>query len=211
MTPTEIMWIWVGAIITNTIVSMVFKKTYAYTLVERLLVGSASGYALMLNLRSIQTSGIAPMMGGRTSLIIAFILFLLLWTRFIPNISWLSRYPTSILIGIGLGVALATGVSSQVLGLTLATVNDVLKANDAASLFNGIVILVGTLSSLWYFIYTKEQKGTWSKFVYVGVIFMYILFGMTYAGQYLASGMERTIIAFEYMIKAPLRTLGIAI
>ena len=59
--------------------------------------------------------------------------------------------------------------------------------------------------------YTKEQKGTWSKFVYLGVIFMYILFGMTFAGQYLASGMERTIIAFEYMIKAPLRTLGIAI
>lgn len=211
MTPIEIMWIWVGAIITNTIVSMVFKKTYAYTIVERLLVGSASGYAIMLNLRSIQTSGIAPMVGGRYTLIIAFLIFLLLWTRFIPKISWLSRYPTSILIGIGLGVALATGVSSQVLGLTLATVNDVLKANDLSSMFNGIIILVGTLSSLWYFIYTKEQKGTWSKFVYLGVIFMYILFGMTFAGQYLASGMERTIIAFEYMIKAPLRTLGIAI
>lgn len=211
MTINEIFWIWLAALITNTVVSVVFKKTYVYTLVERLLVGSASGYALMLNLRSIQTSGISPMLGGNYTLILAFIVFLLLWTRFIPSISWLSRYPTSILIGIGLGIALATGVSSQVLGLTVATVNDLLQAKDLSSLIDGIIIVVGTLSSLWYFIYTKEQKGTWGKFVHLGVIFMYILFGMTFAGQYLASGMERTIIAFEYMIKAPLRTLGIII
>jgi hypothetical protein len=211
MTAEEIIWIWISAIITNVVVSYVFKKTYAYTIIERLLVGSASGYALMLNLRSIQTSGIAPLMAGRYTLIIAFILFILLWSRFIPDISWLARYPTSILIGIGLGIALATGVSGQVLGLSVATFNDVLKAKDAFSMFNALVIVIGTLSSLWYFIYTKEHTGYWGYFVRLGVLYMYVLFGLTFAGQYLASGMERTILAFEYMIRAPLRSLGFPI
>ena len=208
MNGIDIMWIWVSCIIANVVVSQPFKRTYAYELVERLLVGSASGYAIMLNLRSIGNSGIAPLMAGRYSLIIAFILFLLLWTRLIPEISWISRYPTSVLIGIGLGVALATGVSGQVVGLSTATISGILTANDIYSLLNAVIVVVGVLSSLWYFIYTKEHSGYWGKFVLLGVLYMYVLFGLTYAGQYLASGMERTIIAFEYMIKAPLRTLG---
>jgi len=207
----DIMWIWFSAIIANVIVSYQFKKTYAYTLVERLLVGSASGYALMLNLRSIGNSGIAPLMGGRYTLIIAFALFLLLWSRFIPKVSWLARYPTSILIGIGLGIALATGVSGQVVGLSVASISEIVNATDSYSMLNAIIVVVGVLSSLWYFIYTKEQKGYWGTFVKLGILYMYVLFGLTFAGQYLASGMERTIIAFEYMIKAPLRTLGINI
>lgn len=211
MNGTDIMWIWFSAIIANVIVSYPFKKTYAYTIIERLLVGSASGYALMLNLRSIGNSGTAPLLAGRYTILIAFGLFFLLWTRFIPKISWLARYPTSILIGIGLGVALATGVSGQVVGLSVATINEFLTAKDLSSMLNAAIIVIGTLSSLWYFIYTKEQTGYWGKFVKLGILYMYVLFGLTFAGQYLASGMERTIIAFEYMIKAPLRTLGIHI
>lgn len=211
MTITDFIWVWVSAIIANAIVSYVFKKTYVYNLVERILVGSASGYALILNLQSLNVSGVQPLINGRFTLIVAFIAFFMLWSRFITNYSWLSRYPTSLLIGIGLGLALATGVAGQITGLSTATITDVFKAKDWFTTANALIVVLGTVSSLWFFIYTKEHKGYWGRFVFLGILFMYVLFGTSYAGQYLASGMERTIIAFEAMIKAPLRSLGFPI
>ena len=211
MTLDEILWIWVGALIANITVSFIFKRTYAFKIAERITVGAASGYSLLIQLRSINNSGIQPIMDGHYSLIIAFILGALFWARLIPKYRWVSRYPTSVMIGIGLGVMLATSVAGQIIGLSVATINDTLQATGPFETFNAVILLIGTLSSLSFFIYTKEQTGAWGAFTKLGILFMYVLFGLAFAGQYLASGMERTIIAFGFMFQAPLRTLGIVI
>jgi len=211
MSIDNIIGIWISALIANIIVLYLFKKTYAYTLVERLLVGSATGYSLIVNMESLNTVGFKPLLAGKYDLIIAFVLFLLLWTRLIPKISWLSRYPTSYLIGIGLGVALSTSISGQIIGLSVSTIAGIVNAKNIYSMINAIIIFIGVISSSCYFIYTKEHTGWWGIFVRIGVLYMYVLFGLAFTGQYMASGMERTLIALEYMIKAPLRTLGIDI
>ena len=208
----DLILIWIGAIVSNVTVSYVFKKTFIYRYVERLIIGSATGYSLLITMQSISRSGIEPIMAGNYALIIAFILGILLWTRLTRTYGWVSRYPTAIMIGVGMGLMISKTIPGQVLGLATSTITDVSNAGqDFSSIFNAVVLFVGVVTSLTVFIYTKEREGIWGWITKIGILYIYVLFGISFSGQYLASGMERTIIAFEYMIKAPLRTLGIYI
>ena len=48
------------------------------------------------------------------------------------------------------------------------------------SVFNNLVILIGTLSALMYFYFSREQSGSYGKFTRVGIYFLMISFGASF-------------------------------
>ena len=48
------------------------------------------------------------------------------------------------------------------------------------SVFNNIIILVGTVSALMYFYFSREQSGAYGRFTRLGVYFLMISFGASF-------------------------------
>jgi hypothetical protein len=48
------------------------------------------------------------------------------------------------------------------------------------SVFNNIIILVGTISALMYFYFSREQTGSYGKFTRLGIYFLMISFGASF-------------------------------
>jgi hypothetical protein len=52
-----------------------------------------------------------------------------------------------------------------------------------ASHFNNLVILVGTITGLLYFFFSKEHTGNFGKVTRVGIYFLMISFGASFGNK----------------------------
>lgn len=113
-----ILGIWCGAALTVFAFSFLYKDNPFYRFAESLFVGVSAGYgAAMVVHETFYRDIIVPVMAGFrfTSSdpaawamilhrLVGCTLGLMMWSRFIPRISWLSRWPMGFAIGFGTGV-----------------------------------------------------------------------------------------------------------
>ena len=77
-------------------------------------------------------------------------------------------------------------LNSNVLNQVSASVVSLFNENlplfniSGDSVFNNIVLLLGTISSLMYFYFSKEQRGNFGKLTRVGIYFLMISFGASF-------------------------------
>lgn len=77
---------------------------------------------------------------------------------------------------------LSSNVLGQVRGTIMPIVDTELPFFDlvGASHFNNFIILIGTITGLLYFYFSKEHKGSFGKLTKVGVYFLMISFGASF-------------------------------
>lgn len=137
-------------------------------------VGAAAGYAVVINYGNIVDRAFVPLLqGGQFNLIFPVILGLLLYTRFIKPIAWISRWPMSFLLGIGVGISVFGTLNSMLLAQTKAAM---MPLNS----INNVIMFVGVLSVVFYFFFAVEQKGAAKQFSRVGRYVMMITFGVAF-------------------------------
>jgi hypothetical protein len=167
-------WIWIAAIGSIAIFSSLFKDNPLYRACEHVFVGSGAGYALSQAYRNIVIQGWQPMVNdGRTVLIIPLILGVLLYARFFRGIAWLSRWSMAFLIGIGTGISIYGVYNSQLLAQIKATMVPL-------SSFDNIVMVVGVVSVLLYFLFTIPVKGPFKHVTSFGRWMMMVTFGVSF-------------------------------
>ncbi len=165
---------WIAAIATIGIMSFVFKDNPLYRLVENVYVGVSAGHALVLGWINIRDQGITPLTSeGEWSVIIPLLLGLLLYTRYFKDIAWLSRFPLSILVGIGTGLAIRGTIGSQIVNQVKSTVLPLNNINNA-------IIVFGTLGVLSYFYFSKEHRGVLKHVSTFGRCVMMVSFGAAF-------------------------------
>lgn len=166
--------VWIAAIATIGIMSFVFKDNPLYRLVENVYVGISAGHAIVLGWMNIRDRGIGPMVKkGDWSLLIPLILGVLLYTRFSKKLSWLSRYPLALLVGIGTGLAIRGTIGSQIVKQIRGSL---LPLNS----INNILIVIGTLGVLTYFFFSFEHKGGLKTVSTFGRYVMMVSFGAAF-------------------------------
>jgi hypothetical protein len=120
---------------------------------------------------------------GKWWLVMPALLGLLMLSRFIPPISWLSRISFAFILGISSGVAIPRQLSSFILQQVQGTLKPwvVTTNGDAASLtfasLNTLLIIVGVISVLCYFFFSIEHTGAARRVARVGIYFLMISFG----------------------------------
>ncbi len=165
---------WIAAISTIGIMSFVFKDNPLYRIVENVYVGVSAGHALVLGWINIRDQGITPLTAeGEWSVIIPLLLGLLLYTRYFKDIAWLSRFPLSILVGIGTGLAIRGTIGSQIVNQVKSTVLPLNSINNA-------IIIFGTLGVLSYFYFSKEHRGVLKHVSTFGRCVMMVSFGAAF-------------------------------
>ncbi len=168
--------IWVGAFLTLSFLSILFKENPFYRLAEHLYVGLAAGQAIVMGWLNVKNMAITPLTKeGRFVVIIPLALGILLYSRFLPSqVRWLNRSPSAFLVGVGTGLAFTRFAQSDLIG-------QIRGAFVPIDSVNVLVIFIGSLSTITYFFFTKEQKGALKVTSQIGRYTMMIAFGSAFS------------------------------
>ncbi|MEF3280784.1 MAG: hypothetical protein K6357_07465 [Elusimicrobiota bacterium] len=187
----------VAAGLTLFIFSFLYKDNMFFKIAEHLYVGVGLAWHIQLTIYKIIIPNVyQPLVehikAGRWfevwMLIIPTILGLSLITQFIPKISWISRYGFTFLMGYSAGLVLPAGIATDFTNQILGTIEPFAKFFNLTgiAMFNSILLLVGTLSVLFYFFFSVEHKGSVKKISNFGVYFLMIYFGASFGNTVMA-------------------------
>lgn len=148
---------------------------------QAILMGVQSGYVLMINMDFYYRNGVLRI-PTEFHYIIPVILGILIFARLYEPTRWLYRYPMAILVGAMLGVSIRTTVFSQLL--------DQLKGNfppaaplvgvPAGDAINNLIIIVGSLSAIIFFVFSRQFTGPERYIHRLGRLVLLAAFGGSY-------------------------------
>lgn len=190
----------VAGILTLAIFTFLYKDNPIYKMAESLLIGVSIGYFLVITwTNSLMGLLFNPLFGeGELGLILPFALGLLMFARFNRKTAHLSRLPIAVLIGSGAGVAIPAMLDARTLRQMSATVSPLVTDSGMPD-FASIVVLVGVLSTLAYFYFSREHAGVLGKTAKLGTWFLMIFFGTTF-GYTVMSRMSTFIGRVEFLL-----------
>jgi len=203
-------WVWLAALLTLAIFSYLYRDNPVYKTAEYFFVGVASGYYLSIQFMNVIVPNLfQPVARGVTGVftaaptdvvdvvrILALVLGFLMFTRFVPSISWLSRWPIGLMVGAYSGLAvigfaqgdLIEQIRSNLLPIVASGSWEALRtAQGFTALLMGVlwlggnlVLITGLLATLYYFFFSSEHRGVPGKVARVGIYFLMISFGASY-------------------------------
>lgn len=161
----------ITALFTLALYSFLYKDNPVYRFAEHVFAGLSAGYYAGLIFQSVLVQQLwVPLVGGQAWLILPALLGLLTFTRLSPKWSWLSRVALAFVIGANSGILLM----QQLHGLVLPQVSQTFI--NVASL-KGCLIVIGVISTLIYFYFSKPHKGVLGGVATVGIWFIMVSFG----------------------------------
>ncbi len=191
-------WMTIAAFFTLSIFSFLYKDNPFYKIAEHIIVGVSNGYWVILLFRdtfkplwlqpAIDLATGAGFDWERLAFVAGNLIFsvFMLLRLFGGKPALLSRWAMAAILGISAGVLIPLTVQTSlyeqfkgnVLGFPAFPFPFVSDASQLA--FNNLLIIVGSLSGLAYFFFSKEHKGAFGATAKVGIWFLMIGFGATF-------------------------------
>lgn len=167
--------IWIAAFLTLCIFSFLYKDNPFYRFAEHLFIGISAGYWLCRYYRNIFLPNLwTPLFErGQVLYIVPFVLGIMMLMRLSKKTAWLSRWPLAVIVGTTSGYFLVTYLQSNGLEQVRATL---VPLNSISN----IVLVVGVMSGLVYFFFSKAHKGPFGTVARVGVYFLMVAFGASF-------------------------------
>lgn len=170
--------IWVAAAYTLMVYSYPFKDTPLFRIAEHTMIGLGVAIYTVMGIKNILDIAVGSIITrGEALWFIPIILGLLLFTRYSSNYAWLSRWPLSLLVGVGVGVAMGSIVDSYITSQIRSTIVDVTN-------INGALLLIMLVLSLTYFIFSigleQRERGILKYTAQLGRYILMIYFGAVY-------------------------------
>ena len=199
----ELLGTWVAAILTLCIFSFLYKDNPAYKAAQSLFVGLTLGYVLVVKVLKegffgvikdqFFAAGTWSVQGDVVAIVsamIAILLGLFFFSSYIPKWSWLVTIVLALTIGWGSGIVISAELSSKVYAQVTSTIGDFqgffdrdlfAGENWQKSKLNTVLMLVGVVCTLTYFFFSVEHRGVPGKLAKVGIIFIMVSFGASFA------------------------------
>ena len=183
----DIIGVWLLVLMTLCILSYLYGDNPFYKIAEHIFVGVSAGYVFALT----WWDQIWPNLFGRLfpsyvdagfdfspSYIIPLILGIFMLFRLIPSLSWLARFPIAYIVGMAAGLKVYVYINSNIL---MQIQNSGINfSKSGGEIFNHILVLLGVISALVYFFFSKEHKGTVGVISKIGIYFLMIKFGASF-------------------------------
>jgi len=191
---------WITALATLAIYSFLYRDNPFYRAAEYLLVGLTVGYSLVISIKTVLWPGLVfPLISGEATKVIPLVLGGVMLMRLVPRFSAWTRIPLALYVGAGAGISIPAMLKARILqqmGSTIA---------HAASI-NGIIMLVGVIATIFYFYFSREQKGLLQPVAKIGTYFMMVFFGATF-GYTVMSRVSLLIGRMEFLLGDWLRLI----
>jgi len=203
----DIIGIWFVVFLTLSILSYLYGDNPFYKTAEHIFVGVSAGYIFTITFWDT----IWPNLFGRLfpnyiqagfdfdiTYVVPLVLGVFMLFRLSKKYSWLSRISLAYIVGMMAGLKFYVFLNSNLLTqIKSSTVN---LTGSYFSIFNEIIILIGVLSGLVYFFFSKEHTGIVGKISKIGVYFLMIKFGASF-GFAVMGRISLLIGRFEELIK----------
>ena len=183
----DIIGAWMVVFMTLSIFSYLYGDNIFYKSAEHIFVGVSAGYIFAITF----WDQIYPNLLGRLFpvyvdagyefeifYIIPFILGIFMILRLVPNFSWLARISIAYIVGMAAGLKFYVFINSNI--LTQIKSSSINFNGSYLDIINQVIVLIGVLSGLVYFFFSKEHKGTIGKISKLGVYFLMIKFGASF-------------------------------
>jgi len=198
--------IWVSAALTLMVFSFLFRDNPLYKTAEHIFVGVSAAYWMVIGFWTtfwpqvvvklvpaaarVTRPDAIPGEPDYTALI-PLGLGLLMLSRLVPRWSWIGRWPTAFVIGTTAGYGLVRYIRSDFIFQIRATVgHGLVPTADGRWLWQeslaAVLILIGTLSGLVYFINTRRNTGSVGGVARLGLMFMLVTFGASFGSAVMA-------------------------
>lgn len=166
---------WIAGILTVAVWSYLYKQNIVFQVVEHLFIGVSAAHAMTVAYFNIVSTGIKPVFEkGDWALLLPLVGGLLLYAKFLPKISWLSRIPLAFTMGTGAGVAIWGAVDASFIKQISGTM---IPLNSIENL----LLVAGTIATLVHFLFNaNSRKHGLEKVGILGRYTMMIAFGAAY-------------------------------
>lgn len=213
--------VWISALLTLFIFSFVYKDNPFYKFAEHLFVGVSAGYWIILNFWTVIIPNLydplRQSLGGegvnaerlgmfaaeqgdyRAWLILPGVLGLLLFTRLFGKIGWMSRLSLAMIIGVYVGIKTTGFAQGDFVEQVRATLVPFAGGSFWDSL-NAVILVVGVITSLLFFFFSREHRGSLGVASKVGIYFLMVGFGAGY-GYTVMSRISLLIGRFTYLLR----------
>jgi hypothetical protein len=218
--------VWLAALLTLFILSFLYKDNPLYKLAEHLFVGISAGYYIVLNFwtvvipnlydplvrsftgRDPVTKAVVEQAGGafhgslgdyRGWLLLPALLGVLLFTRMVSRMEWVSRWSLAMIIGVYAGLK-TTGFAQGDLVAQVQASLQPLWTGEVGTSLNAVLFTVGLVTSLLFFFYSREHKGALGVAARTGIVFLMVSFGAGY-GYTVMSRLSLLIGRFQFLLE----------
>jgi len=229
---------WIAALLTLFIFSFLYKDNPFYKFAEYLFVGVSAGYFVAYNyhnailpnlIRPLFAAGSVDVPKGavlrllqdgawdwRILTILAGLLGLTMLFRFFPKAAWVSRYGIAFSVGLGAGLSFITYLQANCVAQVYGTILPPAVINngvfDFGTSLTNTLLIIGVVSGLVYFYFSKEHRGAVGGVARVGVWFLMVSFGASF-GYTIMARISLLIGRMDFLItdwiKGTLRFLGL--
>ena len=207
MTSLETASIWIGTIMSLSGFSFTwFGNTLFFRFGQNLYLGAGVAFTFFTVWKSLTASAFTPIAAGRVTLIISLIIGALVFTR-LTKYRWLARYPIALLAGTGVGVIFGLTLRSQIINQLSDSIKNLITLTPDP--ISGVMMLVGTLTSLLYFTYSREHTGKYGLLVRIGRLFLMASFAYVLSTDNIQHA-DGLIALLQNLIRDPLETIGIS-
>ncbi|MEK7316493.1 MAG: hypothetical protein AAB011_09950 [Candidatus Eisenbacteria bacterium] len=178
--------VWIAAFLTLGIFSFLYRDNPVYKLCEHLFVGVSAGYYVVLTYFStLKPNLVTPLFGhfgeGRNfMLLVPLLMGVLLFSRFFPRGDWLSRWPIAVILGVYPALRITGFGQSDLVQQVNGSILPLWGAVNPGELINNWLLVVGVITTLVFFFFSKEHKGALGGTARIGIYFLMVSFGASY-------------------------------
>ena len=180
----QVFGIWLGALCTLAIWSFLYKDNPFYKFAEQIFVGVSAAYWFVYTIYQILIPNLFLKLfyefGDNWLLIVPGILGIMMLMRLSPKHDWLGKYPLALMIGTAAGLSLVLVLKTDVINQVVATMINPAKAGSVSIIIGQIILIIGTISGLIYFYFSKKHEGLTGGVAKLGIIFLMVSFGAAF-------------------------------
>ncbi len=146
--------IWLGAIVSLGMYSYLYKENPVFRVFEHLYLGLSLAHLAVMGWTNVRDLGVKPLAQGQAILLVPLVLGALLFSRYSPKISWLSRYSMAYLVGVASAVTITGVVDAGIISQVRGAIVPVKNFDSAFSL----IANVAAISVFFFIVGSNGQK-----------------------------------------------------
>jgi len=206
MTIPEMLGTLMAAAFTLMVYSFFYKENKAYRFAEHVFIGLAVAHGAVISSKYMWDTALTPLLTkGETYWILPMLVGLLFFFFFSKKYFWVYRIPISTVVGTGVGLGMAGLMRSQFtdqIRQTIALTNPKAAWYAGDYPINAVLIAIGVIGTLFFFIFTTEQKGPLRYASHIGRWTMMIAFGAAFGFTVMAR-MSLLIGRMQFLLDYP--------
>jgi hypothetical protein len=176
--------IWLGVFFTFAIFSFLYKDNPFYKVAEQIFVGLSAGYWLIYTIYNILIPNLFDPLqtdfAANWIKLVPAALGIMMLMRLIPKTEWVSRFPIALIIGTTSGIFFMRYLKSDILNQLTATMINPFLGEDWVAVIGRFLLIIGTITGLMYFYFSKKHEGVFGGVAKTGVYFLMVSFGAAF-------------------------------